>query len=245
MSLRNSMYGLICLCLITGCATAPPANLSPEAMFQEGERLYAKKDYDDAITAWKKVKEGAAEPELAARVDLRLGDAQYAKKQYIEAAAAYEDFRKFHPSHDQAAYALYRLALSHYHQIGGIDTEQIPVKNTVIMLEAFLKQYPSSEYAADVRQKLEECRTRQLRYELYVGKFYLRMEKYQAAIMRLEGALANFPGTTYTDELLFRLGQAYYASGERAKGEQALSRLLKEFPASSYAPDARKLMQKG
>jgi outer membrane protein assembly factor BamD len=69
----------------------------------------------------------------------------------VEASAAYEEFRKLHPLNEKAAYALYRLSLSNYHQIIGIDTEQTPVKNAVSAMEKFLVQYPGSEYVPEIR----------------------------------------------------------------------------------------------
>lgn len=235
---------LILLLFLAGCATTPPPAATTEALFKEGESFYAARRYEDAIAQWKKVKESDSRSELTTQAELKIADAQYADKNYIEAAAAYEDFRKLHPNHEKASYALYRLGLCYFNQISGIDTEQTPVKNAVTMFETFLNQYPASEYAADVREKLEICRTRQLQYEIYVGRFYLRTEKYQAAIKRLEEALAQFPKSPIHDETLFYLGEAYLRSGEKAKGEQVLARLFNEFPSSRYVVDARKLLRK-
>lgn len=235
---------LILLLLLAGCATTPATTPTPESIFKDGESLYAAKKYEDAIAQWKKVKESFPSPELTAQAEIRITDAHFADKNYIEASAAYEDFRKLHPNHEKAPYALYRLGLCHFNQIAGIDTEQTPVKNAVTMFETFLKQYPASEYADEVRAKLEVCKTKQLQYEIYVGRFYLRTEKYKAAIKRLEEALAQFPKSPVQDETLFYLGQAYLRSGEKAKGEEVFNRLFTEFPASKHVVEARKLVKK-
>lgn len=240
---------IICLCLLVllaGCATTKPAATAttPEAQFKEGEKLFTARHYEDAIAQWKKVKESNAPPELTAQAELKIADAQFANKNYIEAAAAYEDFRKLHPKHEKAVYALYRLGLCHFNQIDKIDTEQTPVKNAVTMFETFLKEYPTSEYAAEVRQKLEICHTKQLQYEIYVGRFYYRTEKYQAAIKRLEEALAQVPKSPLHDETLFYLGAAYLRSGDKAKGEQTFARLSAEFPSSKYVVEGQKLLKK-
>ncbi|MCM2358428.1 MAG: outer membrane protein assembly factor BamD [Geobacteraceae bacterium] len=246
MSLRLFLRLYLCLGLlfVAGCATTPPPAAPPEALLQEGENSYAARRYEDAIAQWKRVKEGSAPPELTTRAELRIADAHFANKSYIEAAAAYEDFRKLHPTNEKAPYALYRLGLSHFNQMGGIDTEQTPVKNTVTMFETFLSQYPASEYAAEIRDKLEICRTRQLQYEIYVGRFYLKTGKYQSAIKRLEEALVLFPRSPLHDETLISLGEAYLRSGEKAKGEEIFTRLINEFPASRHAVEARKLQKK-
>ncbi len=234
-----------CFLALAGCTTFQvPANQSAEAAYKAGEEFYAGKHYDEAIAEWKKVKESYYSPELTTLAELKIADAQFDDEKYIEAAASYEDFRKLHPNHEQAAYALYRLGLCNFKQITGIDVDQTPVKNATTYFESFLKQYPTSGYAGEVREKLQECRTKMVQYENYVGRFYLRTEKYPAAIKRLEDTLARFPKTSAQDETLLYLGKAYVLSGDKAKGKDEFDRLAREFPTSPHLAEAAAFMKK-
>ena len=234
---------LFVISLLSACASAPTPVKSAEEYFKEGEAAYQSRNFDEAVAQWKKVKESFSSPELTTQAELKIADAHFENKAYIEAAAAYEDFRKLHPKHDRAPYALYRLGLSHYFQIAGIDTDQTPVRNAVITLEAFLSQYPDSVYAAEVREKLADCRAKQLAYENYVGNFYLRTGKYPSAIKRLSEALLRFPGLPKLDETLFYLGKAYFKSGNEQQGRAVLQRLATEYPASPLNRDASQLLR--
>jgi len=235
---------LILLLSLTGCATSPIAPKSAETYFKEGEEFYASRQYEDAIAQWKKVKDSYTSPELTTLAELKIADAHFENANYIEAAAAYEDFRKLHPNHEKAPFALFRLGMCNYVQIGRIDTDQTPVKNAAAMFEQFLKQYPNSEYAAEVKEKLAVCHQKQVQYEIYVGRFYLRTEKYQASIKRLEEALAKFPKSPLHDETLLYLGEAYMLAGEKEKGRDIFNRLFKGYPESRFVNDARKFMGK-
>ncbi|HBG04395.1 MAG: outer membrane protein assembly factor BamD [Geobacteraceae bacterium GWC2_58_44] len=243
MPLRALLYlGMLSiLSLLGACASTPAPVQSAESYFKEGEAAYASRNYEEAIALWKKVKESYSSRELTTRAELKIADAHFENKAYIEAAAAYEDFRKLHPAHEQAAYALYRLGLSHYFQISGIDTDQTPVKNAVVTLEGFLGLHPDSAHAEEVRQKLADCRVKQLEYENYVGNFYLRTGKYPSAIKRLSEALERFPGTPKLDQTLFYLAKAYLKSGETVQGREILKRLATEFPDSPLNAEAAKL----
>ncbi len=235
---------LVLLLVAAGCAsTAPPVKSAAE-YYKEGEELYASRQYEDAIAMWKKVKERYSSPELSAMAELKIADAHYDNSSYIEAAAAYEEFRKLHPVHPQAAYALYRQGLCNYLQIGTIDTDQTPVKNSVALFETFLKQYPATEYAPEVRDKLEVCRIKLVQYEIYVGRFYLREEKYQAAINRFEDVLKRYPASPAHDETLLYLGEAYLRSGDRNKGRELYNQLFSKFPSSSSVEKAKRIMEK-
>jgi outer membrane protein assembly factor BamD len=222
---------------MAGCATTKFIG-PPDEMFKEGERLFQKGNYEDAIAQWKKVKESYQSPELSARAEINIADAYFLNKDFIEAAAAYEDFRKLHPSHPRAAYALYRQAMSHINQIHGIDTDQTPVKNALITLESYVRLYPAGEHLSEVKEKIGVCRDKQLQYEIYVGRFYLNTGNYPAAIGRFEEALKVFPELSRRDEVLFYQGRAYQKAGQQPKAVEVFERLVKEFPASKFAGDA-------
>jgi outer membrane protein assembly factor BamD len=243
MPLRPLQYfGLFSvISLFCACASAPAPVKSADAYFRDGEAAYSSRKYEDAIAQWKKVREAYSSPELSTRAELKIADAHFENKSYIEAAAAYEDFRKLHPRHEKAAYALYRLGLSNYLQVAGIDTDQTPVKNAVVSLRSFLIQYPNSEYAPEVKQKLADCRSKQLEYENYVGNFYLRTGKYPSAIKRLNEALVSFPDGPKLDQTLFYLGKAQMKAGNLAKAREAFGRLAAQFPLSPLNADAVKL----
>ena len=229
--------------LLQGCATTKPSG-PPEVMFKEGEQSFQKGNYEDAIALWKKVKESYQSPELSARAAINIADAYFLNKDYIEAAAAYEDFRKLHPKHERAGYALYRQAMSHYNQVHGIDTDQTPVKNALVTFQSYLAQYPAGEHTAETTVKIRECRDKQLQYEIYVGRFYLRTDKTTAAIGRFEAALKAFPELPRCDEVLYYLGKSYQDAGQQSKAREAFERLVKEYPASRFAGDATRAIGK-
>ncbi len=238
---------IICCCLIAclaGCASAPPPKTSArpaDNYLRSGEELFQKKNYEEAIVQWKKVKEsGIVSRDMVAMIDLRIADAQFENESYIEAGAAYESFRKFHPASVKAPYAMYRQALCSYKQITGIDRDQSPVNNALAMLETFLNQYPASEYAADAREKLADCINKQAQYEIYIGRFYYRFGEYRASAKRLEECIARYPEAPSLDEAFSYLEKAYLKLGEKDKARETYNRFLFRFPTSKNLKDAEK-----
>lgn len=229
--------------LLHGCATVNP-NAPPDVMFKEGEQMFLNGNYEDAIAQWKKVKESYQSQELSTRAELNIADAYFLNKEFIEAVAAYEDFRKLHPKHERAGYALYRQGMSHFQQIHGFDTDQTPVKNAKAIFESYLTLYPGSEYIGEVTSKILDCREKQLSYELYVGKFYLKTGKLPGAIARFQNALKTFADLPQRDEVLLYLGKAHLENGEKSKGREVFGQLFKEFPSSIFISDANKAMDK-
>ena len=240
---RRIALALTLLVLATSCANKQ-LKLPPETLFKQGEKLYAKKKYDAAAEKWRKAKDTTTSPILRTAVELKLADALYYDEKYIEAAAEYENFRKLHPKNPKAPYALYMRGLCNYYQVEKIDIDQTPVKNAVVLFEMFLQEYPDSDMTPKVREKLAECKTRQADYEMYVGKFYYRTDKYDAAIGRLEEALQKYPATPHSDEALFLLGNAYLRTGNTDKAKESLNRLVTDYPKSKFTDNAKKLLSR-
>lgn len=228
--------------LLQGCATTPQVNKPADQLYKEGEEFFQDGKYEDAIAQWKKVKESYQSPELTAKAEINIADAYFLNGDYIEAAAGYEDFRKLHPKHPQADYALYRQGMSYYNEIHSVDTDQTPVKNAQNTFELYLKLYPDGAQLAEVQEKHRDCRDKQLQYELYVGRFYLKTDAYKAAIARFEESLKMFADAARRDEVLYYLGRAYLEDGQKEKGREIFGQLAREFPGSAYIADANKVL---
>jgi outer membrane protein assembly factor BamD len=233
---------LLFVLLLAGCAaiSTPPPKTADDFV-KEAEEALSRRQFDAAVALWKTIREKQYSPAITAHVELRLADTHFEAENFIEAAAAYEDFRKYHPTHDKVPYALYRQAMSQFRQISGLDRDQTPTRNARILFDQMVVMYPQSEYAADAKAKSEEARTMLYRHEIYVGAFYLRTGKVQAAIKRLDEALRDFPPLAGTDELLFNLGKAYIASGDRNKGRDILLRLASDYADSPLSREAASL----
>ncbi len=231
------------LALIAGC-TGSSIRKPPETTFMEGQKLLAKGKYEQAAVEFKKVKESTASPALSTAAGLLNADALFNDKSYIEAAAEYENFTKLHPDSEKAPYAMYKLGLCHYKQAEKIDTDQTPLTSAVKTFETFLKEYPQSDLTGKVRESLQKCRAKQSEYEIYVGRFYFRTDKYPSAINRLKEAIDKYPSSPTNDEALFYLGQAYLKTGDKAKGKEALQRLINDYRNSKFAEKTKKILAK-
>lgn len=231
------------ICLISACATTPTTSSTPTTFNSEAEELFQRGRYEDAITLWKKVRESYQSTELSTKAELGIANAYFLNKEYIEAAAAYEDFRKLHPKHEQAPFALYRQAISHFNQIEGIDTDQTPVRNSLATLQSYLSLYPAGDHTKEVQDKILICRDKMLQYDLYVAKFYLNDDKYPAVIARLEEALRSYGDLPRRSEILYLLGKTQLKAGQPEKGKAVYQRLVKEFPDSPLAIEANKVLE--
>jgi outer membrane protein assembly factor BamD len=232
------------LLLATACSSAKTTQTkTAEEYLLEGERLFEKGQYSEAIASWEKVREAFYSPELNVLAELKIAEAHFLAKDYVEAAAAYEDFLKQHPDHPRTAEVFFQLGMSFYHQMLTIDRDQTATHNALVTFETLLKRFPDDPKSEEARALAAHCRDRLAEHELYVGRFYLRTGQYQAAIKRLQGIFTRYPDFPNLDQAYLYLGQAYLKNGEHQQAAAAFNALIKAFPQSEHLAEAQKHLE--
>ncbi|MEA3509499.1 MAG: outer membrane protein assembly factor BamD, partial [candidate division NC10 bacterium] len=71
-----------------------------------------------------------------------------------------------------------------------------------------------------------------------VGLFYLKRDKYMAAIGRFQRCLDQYPGTGLEPKALYYVGEAYTRFEENQKAEAIYRQVLEKYPDSHWAVEA-------
>jgi outer membrane protein assembly factor BamD len=185
--------------LLSGCAlwdhffpTEEEEQL-PAQLMNEGMENFEKGYYETASEAFQKLKDRYPYSQFALDAEIKMADALYEQGLYDEAYEAYDEFERLHPKHPKSPYIVYRKGMSHFRQVTTIDRDQSHTLKAKEEFERLVKKYPRSEYAESARAKVRECYIYLAEYELYVGNFYFKMERYQAAMDRYRYLLEHYP----------------------------------------------------
>lgn len=233
------------LLLLAACTpkTVVPETKQASHYFQQGEELFEKGLYNDAISSWEKVRDSYFSPELNSLAELKIAEAHFLNEDYIEAAVSYEAFLKNHPNHPRTADVLYQLGLSYSHQILPADQDQTSTTYALNAFRAMQAKFPEDRRMEEVQTYIDRCLNQLAASELNVGKYYLRTGAYSASINRLEAMLKKYPNSYERDKAYYYLGQAYLLNGEKEKGISAFNTLFNDFVGSEYIPDAQKFIE--
>lgn len=236
---------LLSLVLLAACASKPtvPPVKNAGVYFQEGEELFEKGLYRDAIASWEKVRDSYFSPELNTLAELKIAEAHFLGEEYIEAAVAYEAFLKNHPDHPRVRDVLYQLGLSYTYQMLSSDQDQSATHYALNAFTTLQQRFPQDPRKGEVQVYIDRCLDQLAASELNVGVFYLRTKSYSASIKRLEGLLKKYPNFSEQDEVYYHLGQAYLLSGEKEKAVVAFNTLFNDYIGSEFVPDAQKLIE--
>ncbi|MCK9377078.1 MAG: outer membrane protein assembly factor BamD [Syntrophobacterales bacterium] len=191
---------LVFLAFTLGCSTVSgwfgkkkDTDKPPEVLAAEGIKDLKKKNYEDAIETFEKVRDRYPYSEQALLAQLKVADAYFFKKKYEEAIQAYREFEKLHPTNKAVPYCIFREGQSYYRQRSTIDRDQTYTQKAIAEFKRLKQKFPDSEHIAKADQYLARCRKDLAEHEFYVAEFYFRTKRYQAAIDRYQALMQDYP----------------------------------------------------
>lgn len=176
-----------------------------ESLIMEGMDAYQRKKYEKAGEAFQNLKDRFPYNPYAIVAELKLADSYYLNKEYLLAATAYKEFEKLHPANEIIPYVIFQLGMCYFKLMPTIDRDQSDALRAVQEFERLIKNYPGSEYATQAEANLIKAKKNLAAHEFYIGEFYLTQKKYEAALVRFEGILREFPEAAQPPKLISRI----------------------------------------
>ena len=256
---RNLITAIILVFLLTsltGCAwwdslwgKEPRVRQTPEGLYQRGFEYYKKGDYKKAIETFSRVRDEYPLNPVALMAELGIADSYFENEQYVDAEVAYNSFVELHPTNPNVPYAMFQLGMCHYHQMQTIDRDQTETLKARKEFERLMARFPRSKFAIMAEKNLREVKQRLAEHEFYVGEFYYRTKKYEAALKRFEGIQRDYANlgldyktSRFIEETKQRLKeeQDKKAKGAQKASEDRKAKEAKEAPKAQSAQEGKK-----
>ncbi|MBI4907060.1 MAG: outer membrane protein assembly factor BamD [Acidobacteria bacterium] len=186
--------------------------------------------------------------EFLAKAKLAIADSWFREggsNGLAQAEAEYKDFILFYPTLEEAAEAQERVCMIHYRQMEKPDRDVNHALRADEECRNLLGQFPNSKFAPRVQQLLRNIQEVLAQGEFRVGDYYHHKGSNAAASNRLQGLVDAYPLFSQSDEALWMLGDAYSKMGPRFRDKTgtAYSRIVKDYPLSALAEDAKKKLK--
>ena len=237
----------LCILLLAGayaCAAAPDIKKpqTDEDYYNRAMAFFKARNYFDAIPAFQELKEKFPLSPYAVLAELRLGDSHFYKEEYVEAVHMYENFRRLHPNNQSVPYSIYMTGMCYYNQILTIDRDPTFARQAAEQFQQLLDLYPASPYTGKALFKLSESRRIIAEHEFHIAEFYLFYKNYSGAINRFNTILKEYPYAIPRERLIFYIAKAYFLSDQKERGQKFLNYIIRKYPDSPYATQAKKLL---
>jgi outer membrane protein assembly factor BamD len=208
-----------------GCASKPKIKAArpPEEIYQKAQREMDRKRWDVAAEEFRSLVDTHPYHALTPHAEIRLGEMYFLEQRYTEAIAVFEGFLKIRPTHPHAAYALYLLGSAHYHERATYDRDPTATGKAAQAFDRLLREHPSSPYDERARARLADARGELAEHELYVGNFYFKQKKFEAARRRYEKVWRLYPEQPSAERARVRAGEAELRLGRLDAARATLS----------------------
>jgi len=207
-----------------------------EAM-KKGNYLRASEKFSEAELILPKI-------EFSSKALLMSSYCLYLINFYEDATVNLERFISQYPADKNLAYAQYLIAISLYEQILDEKKDIEPLVKAKKKIEIFLKNFPNTEYALDLKFKLDLVNNQLAAKEMYIAKYYIKTQKWIPAINRLKNIVNNYSETVFVEEALHRLVEIYYRVGLMKEAKAAAAILGYNYNSSEWYSQSYKILNK-
>ena len=216
-----------------------PYKVYEEALvaFERGDYFYANKKFSEAELNFEVV-------EFAAKSAIMSSYALFGINFYDASLENLERFLKKYPADNNVIYAHYLIAMIYYEQISDEKKDLQPLLKASEKINFFLENYPDTDYAIDLRFKMDLIRNQRAAKELYVAKYYISIQKWVPAINRLKIILEDFQETVFIEEALHRLVEIHYYLGLEEEAKKYAKVLGYNYNSSEWFEQSYKILNK-
>ena len=247
---QKLIYSFLIFFLVVSCSkkaldlNIPPSEEKSFEVYKEavdamnaGDFLVASKKFSEAESILPKI-------EFSAKASLMSSYCLYLINFYPEATANLERFINQYPADKNVAYAHYLIAITLYEQILDERKDISPLIESKEKIQFFIKNFPDTEYALDLKFKLDLINNQLAAKEMYVAKYYITTQKWIPAINRLKVIINDYSKTIFIEEALHRLVEVYYRVGLTDEAKSSAAILGYNYNSSEWYEQTYKILNK-
>ena len=251
--MRKNLFFIFLITLLLSCggpklddqAIKPPTtNEEAIKIYQEGldgmlegNFLYASRKFSEAEGMLPQI-------DWASKSALMSSYCLYNINFYQEAVLNLERFIRIYPASPYISYAHYLIAISYYEQILEEDKDIQPLLISKKKIEVYLERFPDTDYAIDLKFKLDLVINQLAAKELLIARYYIKNEKWIPAINRLKTIVEKYDKTIFIEEALHRLVEIYYKIGLENEAKSAAALLGYNYNSSEWYERSYKILNK-
>jgi outer membrane protein assembly factor BamD len=247
---------------LLGAVAAPLVGCEPSKQYGTGVLQYsenARRSYEEAMIAFKdhnwqeasllfrEVRRRFSFAREAPLAQLRLADIEYEQERYVEAITAYKQFVRENPKHPDVAWARMRMARSYYAQISDAillppqeQREQTAVVEASREIQQYLAEFPDGPEVAEMRKLGADALARLVAHELYVARFYVKKGKFDAALARVDYAIAKYPGSSRDVEAYILRGEVLLLLTRKKDAKATFLHVIEKYPEDPRTVQAKR-----
>ena len=129
----------------------------------------------------------------------------YLQDYYSKSIFHLERFMTTYPNDKRIPYAYYLLAMCYFENIEDEKRDLLPLIKSKDLFNLIIVDHPETDFAIDAKFKIDYINDIMASKEIYIGRHYIKKEKWIAAINRFKNVIENYETTIYVEEAIHRI----------------------------------------
>ena len=244
---------IIGLIILTSCATEERKISKIKEVDQNKEMIstykeaYIALEKNDVYFAAKKFLEAELlypQSVWAPKSALMASYSYYLQNYYAEALVNLERYLTTYPTDPNQAYAHYLIAMCYYETIEDEKRDSGPLIQAKIKFNYIIKNYPNTDFALDSNFKLDLIKDIMASKEMYLGRHYIKKEKWIPAMKRFQYVINEYDQTVFVEEAIHRLVEINYKLGLLEESQKFANLLGYNYLSSEWYKKSYKVFNK-
>ena len=222
----------------------PQEQINAYETYNEGLQAFEKNDFFFASKKFSEAELNFENIDLAAKSAIMSAYSLYGINFYDEALENLDRYLKIYPSDKNVIYAHFLIAVIYFEQVTDEKKDIDPALKAFEKINFFLKKYPNTDYAIDLKFKKDLIENQLAAKELYIAKYYISVKKWVPAINRLKIIVKNYDKTIFIEEALHRLVEIHYYLGLEDEAKKYAKILGYNYNSSEWFKQSYKVLNK-
>jgi outer membrane protein assembly factor BamD len=168
----------------------------------------------------------------------------YLQDYYSEAIFNLERYLNTYPKDNRVSYGHFLLAMCYYEKIVDEKKDLAPLVQAKKTFKFVIDNYPNTDFAIDSKFKVDLINDIMASKEMYIGRHYIKKQKWIAAINRFKTIIQEYETTIYVEESIHRLVEIYYYLGLLDESKKYAKLLGYNYGSSNWYKASYKLFNK-
>ena len=248
--MKQNFFLVVLLLILASCAQEEKKFSKIEKIDQNQEMILVYKDAYESLdkndhyyAAQKFLEAELLFPQSiwASRSALMAAYSYYLQNYYAEALLNLERYLKTYPTDSNHAYAHYLIGMCYYETIEDEKRDSKPLVKAKDKFKFIIKNYPNTDFAMDAQFKISLIEEILASKEMYLGRHYIKKEKWIPAINRFKYVLEKYDQTIFVEEAIHRLVEINYKIGLQEESKKYANLLGYNYLSSEWYKKSYKI----
>lgn len=177
--------------------------------YEKAEELFKKEKYGRTTDKLEEILSTCAGTGYMEQAQFLMAESYFNMEDWIEARGEYGSFILNFPGSPFIETAEFRKAVSSFNMEFRVSRDEANTTTAMRDFERYLSNYPESPLRDSVNYYYNLLVERLAEKEFQTARLYLRMDKYQAAVIYFKEFLETYPNSKRRTEALFMIALAY------------------------------------